>query len=115
MAARRNVKTAQDALQKEGASSPVEGKPKMVTKQPKTTGAAQTVPSSVVAKLLFFTFAMISGPLASYYVSNTMIFPGNSTAAAAIAAVVANVVLIGYILAAISEDDTDQTEGKKSQ
>lgn len=40
---------------------------------------------------------------------------GNSTAAAAIAAVVANLVLVGYIIAAITEDDTDQTEQKKAQ
>lgn len=42
-------------------------------------------------------------------------FPGQSTAAAAIAAVVANLVLIGYILVAVSEDDTDQKEDKKSR
>lgn len=35
--------------------------------------------SSVVAKLIFFTMAMISGPLMSYYASNTFIFPGEIT------------------------------------
>lgn len=37
--------------------------------------------------------------------------PGNSTYAGALAAIMANVVLVGYIFVAMAEDQSDQLEG----
>lgn len=41
--------------------------------------------------------------------------PGNSTFAGAMAAVMANVVLIGYIVVAYNEDQSDQVDTKKKE
>ena len=75
---------------------------------------------------------MVAAPLATYYISVTRVFvgtcrylwrptnidddvlSGNATAAGALAAVAANVVLIAYVVVAMAEDDTDERD-KKSQ
>lgn len=92
---------------------------------------------SVIAKLLGFTFAMITLPIGSYFMAVNTIFKGgqlpgsqadglsnaeqvtgNSTYAGALAALMANVVLIGYIVVAFQDDQSerlaDEAEKKKS-
>ena len=83
-------------------------------------------------KLLFFTLLMIVAPLGSYYLtlktiwagehnltSSWLDYPsclcalGNNTYAGATAAVVANIVLIAYVIAAVREDAADAEESKK--
>lgn len=103
------------------------------------TGPDRKIYSAVVAKLLLFTLAMVAAPLATYYISVTRVFVGtcgrsistrprrppanidilllllgNATAAGALAAVAANVVLIAYVVVAMTEDDTDEKD-RKSQ
>ncbi|KAL2207280.1 hypothetical protein CC79DRAFT_1321394 [Sarocladium strictum] len=78
------------------------------------------VPRDVLLKLLAFTFAMIVVPIGSYFVTVNTIFSGNTTYAGALAAVMANVVLIGYIVVAMNEDQSEQLkagkgDGKKDQ
>lgn len=71
------------------------------------------VPKEVIYKLLFFTFAMIVAPISSYFLTVNAVYSGNSTYAGATAAVVANVVLIGYVIVAFQEDQADRAEADK--
>ncbi|KAF2764768.1 hypothetical protein EJ03DRAFT_281423 [Teratosphaeria nubilosa] len=77
------------------------------------------VPSSVIAKLLGFTFAMITFPIGSYFLAVNTIFNGNATYAGGLAAIVANVVLIGYCIVAFQDDkserEANEAERKKSR
>ncbi|KIW07675.1 uncharacterized protein PV09_01615 [Verruconis gallopava] len=78
------------------------------------------VPTEVIVKLLGFTFAMIVLPIGSYFATVNTVFKGNSTFAGALAAVVANVVLIGYVIVAVREDQSESTglaakKGKKAE
>ncbi|KAH8885048.1 hypothetical protein GQ53DRAFT_845651 [Thozetella sp. PMI_491] len=70
------------------------------------------VPTSVIVKLLAFTVAMILGPIGSYYLTLDTIFGGNSTYAGAFAAILANVILIAYVIVAMQEDQSEQAAGK---
>lgn len=79
------------------------------------------VPTDVIVKLLGFTFAMIILPIGSYFATVHTIFKGNSTYAGALAAIMANVVLIGYVIVAMNEDKSDAIaaeaakKGKKAE
>ncbi|KAK0383246.1 hypothetical protein NLU13_9159 [Sarocladium strictum] len=73
------------------------------------------VPRDVLLKLLAFTFAMIVIPIGSYFLTVHSIFAGNSTYAGALAAVMANVVLIGYIIVAMNEDQSEQLKAGKPE
>ncbi|KAI1335906.1 hypothetical protein F5Y15DRAFT_408831 [Xylariaceae sp. FL0016] len=79
------------------------------------SSTAPAVPTDVILKLLAFTFAMIVIPIGSYFATVHTIFKGNSTYAGALAAIMANVVLIGYVIVAMNEDQSDQLEEKKKQ
>ncbi|OMP87516.1 Vacuolar ATPase assembly integral membrane protein VMA21, partial [Diplodia seriata] len=67
----------------------------------------------VIFKLLGFTFAMITLPIGTYFMTVNTIFKGNSTFAGGLAAVMANVVLIGYVIVAMKEDQSDRLEAEK--
>ncbi|RCI11490.1 hypothetical protein L249_7296 [Ophiocordyceps polyrhachis-furcata BCC 54312] len=92
------------------------------------------VPKHVIVKLLAFSLAMIVLPIGSYFVSVDTIFKGraslissfpdslltrplqgNSSYAGAFAALLANVVLIAYVVVAMNEDASDRTAAKKSE
>ncbi|KAK8181550.1 vacuolar ATPase assembly integral membrane protein VMA21 [Phyllosticta capitalensis] len=68
---------------------------------------------SVIMKLLGFTLAMIVLPIGSYFLTVNTIFRGNSTLAGGLAAVMANVVLIGYVIVAFKEDQSERLEAEK--
>ncbi|ROV97621.1 hypothetical protein VSDG_04628 [Cytospora chrysosperma] len=74
---------------------------------------APAVPMDVIAKLLAFTFAMIVMPIGSYFATVNTVFKGNSTFAGATAAIMANVVLIAYVIVAMREDQSDENGQKK--
>ncbi|KAI0107615.1 hypothetical protein GGR51DRAFT_516205 [Nemania sp. FL0031] len=76
---------------------------------------APAVPMDVIIKLLAFTLAMIVIPIGSYFLTVNTIFRGNSTYAGALAAILANVVLVGYVVVAMNEDQTDQLEAEKKK
>ncbi|KAL7942393.1 hypothetical protein V8C42DRAFT_332248 [Trichoderma barbatum] len=78
------------------------------------------VPSHVIYKLLGFSAAMIIIPIGSYFLTVHTVFNGNSSLAGGMAAVLANVVLISYIVVAMKEDQTDlrkdgKPESRKTQ
>ncbi|KAI6250322.1 Vacuolar ATPase assembly integral membrane protein vma21 [Erysiphe necator] len=84
----------------------------------KISSLQPAVPAHVIFKLLAFTFAMIVGPIGSYYLTLNNIFYGNSTYAGATAAIAANLVLVTYIIVAFQEDQIDfpgNTQEKKKQ
>ncbi|KAK9370768.1 hypothetical protein V1509DRAFT_616782 [Lipomyces kononenkoae] len=69
-----------------------------------------------------FTVAMVTAPLGSFYISLNYIFDGNRQWAGLVAALVANVVVIGYVMFAWNEDgmaysksDEGAEETKKSK
>ncbi|KAG0208071.1 vacuolar ATPase assembly integral membrane protein vma21 [Mortierella sp. GBA30] len=57
-----------------------------------------------MAKLAFFTIAMICVPIGTYFISLDRYFDGNATYAGISAAVMANVVLFAYVAVAVLED-----------
>ncbi|KAI9879693.1 MAG: vacuolar ATPase assembly integral membrane protein vma21 [Pleopsidium flavum] len=69
---------------------------------------APAVPAAVIYKLLGFTVAMFAGPIGTYYLTLNTIFRGNSTFAGATAAIMANVVLIAYVIVAMKEDQSEK-------
>jgi vacuolar ATPase assembly integral membrane protein VMA21 len=71
------------------------------------------VASSVIYKLLIFTLAMVTVPLGAYFLSVRTVFEGNPTFAGGLAALMANVVLIGYIVVAVRDDQAEQEERVK--
>lgn len=57
-----------------------------------------------------FTFAMITLPIGTYFFTATYVFKGNATYAGGLAALMANVVLIAYVVMAFKDDQEEQRE-----
>ncbi|KAJ9641152.1 vacuolar ATPase assembly integral membrane protein vma21 [Knufia peltigerae] len=109
MATRRNVTS-------EKTISETQGGPSTADQVSDTTPA---VPTHVIYKLLFFTAAMVCVPIGSYFLTLHTIFGGKAVWAGALAAIMANVVLIAYIIMAMREDQSEKAEAgnkrKKAQ
>ncbi|KAM3419874.1 Vacuolar ATPase assembly integral membrane protein VMA21 [Cercospora zeina] len=89
------------------------------TKAEVKSNISPAVPSSVIYKLLGFTIAMFTFPIGTYFLSVNLFFGGNSTYAGGLAAVMANVVLISYVIVAFNDDKSEREalaeEEKKSR
>ncbi|KAI0136147.1 hypothetical protein F4776DRAFT_654902 [Hypoxylon sp. NC0597] len=108
MATRRIISTEKTILDKDDddVSAGVAG-------QQQSNSTAPAVPIDVIIKLLAFTFGMVVIPIGSYFLTVNTIFRGNSTYAGALAAIMANVVLVGYVVVAMNEDQSEQLEAKR--
>ncbi|KAJ4173482.1 vacuolar ATPase assembly integral membrane protein vma21 [Fusarium falciforme] len=101
MATRRIIATEKTILDKD---DPIEEK----------SDIAPAVPKDVIYKLLAFTIGMIVLPIGSYFLTVNTIFRGNSSFAGGFAAVMANVVLVAYIVVAMKEENAEQPGKPKS-
>ncbi|USP76973.1 hypothetical protein yc1106_04247 [Curvularia clavata] len=104
MTTRRNV--GEDKLSLEYEVKPVSG----------PSDISPAVPTSVIWKLMSFTFAMITLPIGTYFFTVNFVFQGNATYAGGLAALMANVVLIAYVIMAFKDDQEEQRqEAEKSK
>ncbi|KAI0137061.1 VMA21-like domain-containing protein [Xylariales sp. AK1849] len=108
MTSRRIVSTEKSILEKDDriGSSPAANEQSSI---------APAVPLDVIVKLLAFTLAMVVVPIGSYFATVHTLFKGNSTYAGALAAIMANVVLIGYVIVAYTEDQSEQLDEQKKE
>jgi hypothetical protein len=58
---------------------------------------------------------MFAAPISMYFLTVNSIFKGNSSYAGGFAALTANVVLAGYIVVAVMEDQGEQDDEKKDK
>ncbi|CCK68546.1 Vma21p KNAG_0B00990 [Huiozyma naganishii CBS 8797] len=72
---------------------------------------AADVPQSVIRKLMGFTIAMVFLPLLTFFV--VRYFVQNTIVSGGLAAAMANVVLVAYIIVAFNEDTSNEKEAKK--
>ncbi|RYP89650.1 hypothetical protein DL770_004228 [Monosporascus sp. CRB-9-2] len=114
MATRRIISTEKTILDRDdeldSPSAAASGHPQ--SRSP-SSSTAPAVPTDVILKLLAFTFAMVVVPIGSYFVTVNTVFGGNSSYAGGLAAIMANVVLVGYIIVAMNEDQSEQLAAKK--
>ncbi|QLG71572.1 hypothetical protein HG535_0B06160 [Zygotorulaspora mrakii] len=77
--------------------------------------AVTEIPKSVIQKLIFFTVAMVIFPLSTFFVMHN--YTNNNILSGGLAAGAANLVLIGYIVAAFLEDSdsSPKKDGKKEK
>ncbi|KJR85764.1 uncharacterized protein SPSK_09949 [Sporothrix schenckii 1099-18] len=126
MATRRLAEGEKTILEKDdtvGASPPAGEKsniapavPQYVAAVPEPRGCySSLLVMHVILKLLGFTFTMIVAPIGSYFATVDVLFKGNSTYAGALAAIVANVVLLAYVVVAFYEDQSDQLAEKETK
>ncbi|KAF4587707.1 Vacuolar ATPase assembly integral membrane protein VMA21 [Ophiocordyceps camponoti-floridani] len=107
-------------LQWQPAASPLNPPPPSPPTPSSPSNISPAVPKHVIVKLLAFTLAMIVLPIGSYFITVDTVFKGNSSYAGGFAALLANVVLIAYVIVAMNEDQSDtkstrKSEGKKDQ
>jgi len=105
MTTRRNVSDKTELEAKDQNFKPPPGK----------SNIAPAVPADVIYKLLGFTLAMVILPIGTYFVSVDTVFGGNSTYAGAAAAIMANVVLVGYVVVAMMEDQSEAIEKEERE
>ncbi|KAJ3051204.1 hypothetical protein HK097_007821 [Rhizophlyctis rosea] len=89
-----------------------------VARAEKVTGAPAgrpVIPRFVVAKLLFFSFLLFALPLVTYYGTLNKVFNGNTNLSAISAVVVANVVVIAFVIVAFMENDDDLKREEKAK
>ncbi|UNI15165.1 vacuolar ATPase assembly integral membrane protein vma21 [Purpureocillium takamizusanense] len=73
------------------------------------------VPTHVILKLLGFTLAMIVVPIGSYFLTVDTVFKGNSSYAGGLAALLANAVLVAYVVVAMKEDQSELNAASRQE
>ncbi|KAI7906066.1 uncharacterized protein BX663DRAFT_498663 [Cokeromyces recurvatus] len=69
--------------------------------------------SAVLVKLAVFTVALFALPIVTFYLTLHRFFDGNTTYAAAAAVVMANVILILYLITAMFESPKEDSKKEK--
>ncbi|KAL8682173.1 MAG: hypothetical protein Q9186_001794 [Xanthomendoza sp. 1 TL-2023] len=108
MTSRRIVSSEKTLLEKDDSNDRTPG-------ASQKSDIAPAVPATVIAKLLGFTAAMVGGPIGVYFLTLNTIFRGNSTWAGATAAIVANVVLVAYVIVAMKEDQSEKLAAEENE
>ncbi|KAI1815324.1 hypothetical protein GGS20DRAFT_339670 [Poronia punctata] len=109
MTSRRIISTEKTFLDQDEDASPA------ASSSSQKSNTAPAVPMDVILKLLAFTFAMVVVPIGSYFLTVDNVFNGNATYAGGLAAILANVVLVGYVVVAMVEDQSDRLEDEKKK
>ncbi|KAK6336478.1 vacuolar ATPase assembly integral membrane protein vma21 [Orbilia brochopaga] len=109
--ATRRVKSTEKPSDDAAPAAPVLPKGMQAEKMRANPGPA--IPAEVLVKLFGFTAAMLIAPIGCYYLSTNVLFPGSTVTGASIAAVVANVVLIAFVVVAMREDDGEESKKNK--
>ncbi|KAL8798765.1 MAG: hypothetical protein Q9182_006402 [Xanthomendoza sp. 2 TL-2023] len=124
MTSRRILSSEKTFLEKDDSNDPTPS-------SSEKSDIAPVVPTAVILKLLGFTAAMVAGPIGVYFMTLNTIFhgpflvsmprlikieniAGNSTWAGATAAIVANVVLVTYVIVAMKEDQSEKLAAEDS-
>ncbi|ODV87017.1 hypothetical protein CANARDRAFT_27351 [[Candida] arabinofermentans NRRL YB-2248] len=71
------------------------------------------IPPQVLRKLIIFTALMILGPILTFFTTDYLF--NNSIVSGGLSALVANVVLIGYVVVAFNEDLSSVNDEKKTE
>ncbi|KAF2874913.1 vacuolar ATPase assembly integral membrane protein VMA21 [Massariosphaeria phaeospora] len=82
---------------------------------PGASDISPAVPASVIWKLLTATFAMITLPIGTYFFTVNLVFNGNTSYAGGLAALMANVVLVAYVIMAMKEDQSEREEEEQKK
>ncbi|MCJ1484397.1 vacuolar ATPase assembly integral membrane protein vma21 [Schaereria dolodes] len=101
MTSRRVISKEKNILEKDDRTE-------LTSRASEKSNIAPAVPAAVIYKLLGFTAAMVGGPIGTYYLTLQTIFRGSSTLAGATAAIMANVILVAYIVVAMKEDQSER-------
>jgi len=80
-----------------------------------TSGPTVEDGKGVLLKLVAFSLSLGILPITSYFASQKYIWNGDSTLAAITAVVVANVVLVAYIILSLREDQAEREVTKPSE
>ncbi|KAK7756798.1 vacuolar ATPase assembly integral membrane protein vma21 [Diatrype stigma] len=118
MATRRIISTEKTILDQDDESPIVDNHQQpssSSSSSPPQSIIAPAVPLDVILKLLAFTVAMVVVPIGSYFATVNTVFKGNSSYAGGLAALMANVVLLGYVIVAMNEDQSEQLAAKAKE
>ena len=73
------------------------------------------VPAGTIQKLLVFIVALVTLPLGTYFVTKDAVFGGSGSLAGGTAALVANAVLMAYIVVAVKDDRAEEEAKKRDE
>ncbi|KAJ1981026.1 vacuolar ATPase assembly integral membrane protein vma21 [Dimargaris verticillata] len=90
----------------ERTENPLESAPGPATEQPQHNKphGFQRIPTPVLVKLALGTVAVLFGPIGSYFLAREYVFAGDTFYSGLVAACVANVVMVLFVVAAVFED-----------
>ncbi|KAJ3045773.1 vacuolar ATPase assembly integral membrane protein vma21 [Rhizophlyctis rosea] len=110
---KRATKTTAENADDSVPAAPVEPSPKPTTAKAAPKGRPPLIPGFVFAKLILFSVLLFALPLITYFATLNRLFSGNHNYSAIAAVIVANCVVIAYVIAAFIENDDDLKQEDK--